>query len=584
MTKHVAILGGGVAGLSAAHELAHADPGATITVHERNHAMGGKARSFAKSGTGVMAGHALPAEHGFRFFPGYYRHVVHTMSQIPFGPPGEGRTVADNLVDAPETHMARLDGPVISMPNHFPTNLRELVDVFTFNQAVDIPRKEIAHFAMRIGQFLVAGDERRFNSFEKISWLDFVDGARMGKAYNDYLADGLNQRTVAASGDNVSARTVGTTLVRIMTDWINPGKSIDRVLDGPTSERWLDPWRAHLEGLGVVFDADCTLERLIWDHDDGITSAQVTRGGGVDVITADAYIVALPVADATKVFEVSKLTTADVGLGGVTQLTDDWMNGIQFYLDGVLDLAPGHTVYVDSDFSLTSISQLQFWQDPPLDPAGPVRSVLSVDISDWETECRCHGRRAKDMTIKQVRDHVWRQLQDHIEPSYGTSLPDRLDWCLDPAITQLSSAKAKPRLRNAEGLFINRVDSWKLRPRAVTGLENLFLAADYVQTVTDLATMEAANEAARHASRGVLRLLGGDRDHVELFDFPEPADFVKLRRIDDAIYKGEAPQPPGEDGSIDRFADGFFTAPPPGPTDHEPRMPAMPTSWTSALV
>jgi uncharacterized protein with NAD-binding domain and iron-sulfur cluster len=92
MPKTVAILGGGVAGLSAAHELA--ERGFHVRVYERKPVLGGKARSIPvpNSGTGGRAD--LPGEHGFRFFPGFYKHVTDTMRRIPYG--AHGNTF-DNL-------------------------------------------------------------------------------------------------------------------------------------------------------------------------------------------------------------------------------------------------------------------------------------------------------------------------------------------------------------------------------------------------------------------------------------------------------------------------------------------------------
>jgi len=99
----VAILGGGVAGLSAAHELA--ERGFAVTVCERNAAFGGKARSMSVAGSGVGRRMDLPGEHGFRFFPGFYKHITDTMSRIPFG---VGRAKCrDNLVQAARILLAR---------------------------------------------------------------------------------------------------------------------------------------------------------------------------------------------------------------------------------------------------------------------------------------------------------------------------------------------------------------------------------------------------------------------------------------------------------------------------------------------
>src|SRR5207244_9663885 len=55
------------------------------------------------------------------------------------------------------------------------------------------------------------------------------------------------------------------------------------------------------------------------------------------------------------------------------------------------------------------------------------------------------------------------------------------------------------RPRNAEPLLVNLQNSWDNRPAAVTKFENLFISGDFVQTYTDFASMEAANEAARRA-------------------------------------------------------------------------------------
>src|SRR4051812_32729369 len=103
MGQRVLVLGGGVAGMSAAHELV--ERGFEVEVHEAKDVAGGKARTIYVPGSGAGGRPDLPGEHGFRFFPSFYAHLPDTMKRIPFA----GRSVFDNLVQA--SHYLLADGP-----------------------------------------------------------------------------------------------------------------------------------------------------------------------------------------------------------------------------------------------------------------------------------------------------------------------------------------------------------------------------------------------------------------------------------------------------------------------------------------
>ena len=123
----VAVLGGGVAGLTAAHELA--ERGFEVVVLESRSIPGGNARSLPVPGSGVDGRADLPAEHGFRFFPGFYRHLPDTMSRIPTG---DG-TVLDRLTAATRVMIARAGGRhEMVAAAHLPTSLDDLGVVSRF--------------------------------------------------------------------------------------------------------------------------------------------------------------------------------------------------------------------------------------------------------------------------------------------------------------------------------------------------------------------------------------------------------------------------------------------------------------------
>jgi uncharacterized protein with NAD-binding domain and iron-sulfur cluster len=182
------------------------------------------------------------------------------------------------------------------------------------------------------------------------------------------------------------------------------------------------------------------------------------------------------------------------------------MNGIQIYLKEDVPLVYGHSIYVDSPWALTSISQAQFWRHVSLSGYGDgtVRGIISVDISEWG-EPGLNGKAAKDCTPEEIETEVWEQLKRSMNYGDIATLKDEQlhSFSLDPSLSRHQGTTA-----NEEPLLVNLVDTWKLRPEAVSKIPNLFLAADYVRTYTDLATMEAANEAARRAVNGILDAAG----------------------------------------------------------------------------
>src|SRR4051812_43844391 len=166
--RRVAVLGGGMAGLAAAHELA--ERGFSVDVYER-HDLGGKARSIPVDGTAAGGRRPLPGEHGFRFFPGFYHHVPDTMRRIPCE--GNANGVWDNLVDTTEMSVERTDGrpdaqlfglapdPAAVMTED---GLRAFITEEVLGQR-GVPPQEAAYFTERLVVFLTSCDERRYGEW-----------------------------------------------------------------------------------------------------------------------------------------------------------------------------------------------------------------------------------------------------------------------------------------------------------------------------------------------------------------------------------------------------------------------------------
>ncbi len=538
MTR-VAILGGGVGGLSAAHELL--ERGFEVEIYERNVLWGGKARSMGMAGSGTDGRKNLPGEHGFRFFPGFYRHVTDTMAKIPF--PGNDNGCLGNLVPTTQIALLREDGVPVVLPANFPKDIGEWQEAFTaaFGSHLGLKKSSAEFFVKRLLRLASACKERMEEEFEKISWWHYLKVDEMNDdrdAYKRMLAEGLTRSLVAMKAEMASTRTVGTMLLQMLYNMMTPGVQIDRVLNGPTNEMWIDPWVDHLVENRAEMHLRSTVKSFSM-ADGRIASVTVDVDGDEREVVADHYICALPVEKLVALL-TPEMEAASKSLSQIHNLHVEWMNGIQFYLDHELPIVHGHTIYVDSAWALTSVSQHQFWAGVKLSDYGDgtVKGILSIDISDWKAPgTKVHLKPAEECTAKEIMEESWAQLRDHLNEGGRQQLDDAdlVAWHLDPDIVFPRTEHRDDH--NREPLLINKANSLQYRPEAGTEIANFYLASDYVHTTTDLACMEGANEAARRAVNALLDREGAKAKRCDLWPWDVPKVFRILQKIDAERWK-----------------------------------------------
>jgi 15-cis-phytoene desaturase len=525
MAIRVAIFGGGVGGLSATHELI--ERGFEVSVYEAKSQFGGKARSLSVPNTGTDGRSDLPGEHGFRFFPAFYRHLPDTMMRIPFA---GNVSVFNNLVHATRIHVARAGMPPLILTARIPQGIEDwtvkFMEVFS---GIGVPHSEVLFFVDRLLALLTSCPERRIAEYEQVPWWSFIDAPNRSSAYQTLLGKGLTRSLVAVRAQEGNARTVGYTLLQLLFGLLTYG-GFDRLLNGPTNDVWLTPWVAYLQQRGADFQTG-TVVKAFNTWADGITSVTVERNGEVRQINADYYISALPVEIMTGLIDDSLKALAP-SIATLHKLRTEWMNGIQFYLARDVPLEFGHTLYADSPWAITSISQRQFWNHANLADFGDGRvgGILSVDISDWETPGILYGKTAMQCSAEEIKNDVWEQIKAHLNVA-GTDIirdHDLLTWFLDPDV-QFPNPRGAT---NLEPLMVNTAGSLQYRPEAFTEVPNLFLASDYVKTYTDVACMEAANEAARRAVNALLDRVGSTTARASVWPLREPDFFGPLIEYD----------------------------------------------------
>jgi 15-cis-phytoene desaturase len=537
----VIVIGGGVAGLTAAHELI--ERGYSVDVYETRPAWGGKARSQPVAGTGTSGRKDLPGEHGFRFYPRFYTHVIDTMNRIPIV--GTPHKVVDNLRSTTESAIALVDNDTWYRFNRRrmsrPFDVLEALELFF--QTLDFDTEDMALFAAKILQFLTTSETRRVAEYERISWWDFLEGDLYSSRFQRQLR-AVPRTMVAMDPKRGSARTVGTISMQLILDYADSGVNNDRTMGGPTSQMWFDPWIAHLTTLGVQLHAGLQVESLEMT---GNKISGVKFVGGATA-SADYYVLAVPLDGVTDMI-TPQMAACDPVLDNLkaANLNDlvSWMVGIQYFLYEDVPLVRGHTFYPDSPWALTTISQPQFWRDLGLFRrtygGGDVGGLISVDISDWDTPGTFIPKTAKQCTPAEIAKEVWEQLKAALngrDPGEDILRDELLhSWHLDDDLDYTAGVPPK----NTSRLLVHPPGSWALRPDAGTAIPNLVLASDYVRTYTDLASMEGANEAARRAVNVILARSMSTARKVETWPLKEPASFDSWKRLDERLYQNGQP-------------------------------------------
>ncbi len=526
-------MGGGVAGLSAAHELA--DRGFEVDVYEAEGVYGGKARSIFAPGR-VRGGADLPGEHGHRIFPAFYHHLLDTLGRIPFEGKADG--VRGNLVPTEASLFFPGGGrPPLRMATSF-ARTRDLAryasTVRSFSKTSAIGPAEMGLLFSRLARVISASDGRRAD-LEKLTWWDFLGADQRSEGFRTAFLRGWTQTFASLTPHAASTRTMGDIMARMWLAMVEGERHAIRVLDGPTSLRWLHPWVDHLRALGVRFHPRRPLRGIHLDRAGGVDAVRA----GDEVVKADAWVLALPV-ERLRPLVGSELRAAAPSLADLDRLKVEFMGGIQLFLARDLPMVPGHSHFAESPWALTSISQARFWRSTDLRDWGPgdIRGVLSVSIGDWYRP-GAHTTRlpAIACTPEQLAAEVWAQIAHHLPPAWRRALDEAglVDFLVDPRIADVATREAR-----LEPLMLNTADSWRHRPEAATEIPNLVLASDYVRTGTDLATMEAANEAARLAVNALLARAGRTTDPCMIRPFVPPAPFSWLRKLDARMYRRAA--------------------------------------------
>jgi uncharacterized protein with NAD-binding domain and iron-sulfur cluster len=524
----------------------------------------------------------LAGEHGYRFFPSFYRNLFDTLRRIPFLEPEnrplelatggrfrksgapkdyrvDGENVLDRLVSLDRHALCFEDGrSPLELPRSSDRSASTMMSML--DDAIErlrLPPSDLLRMQATLLRYATSSRARR-SEYEHLSWAQF---SRSDEASDEFRRAMKHwpRALVGLSSEKADSRSFGSVQVQLLLDQAREDGLRDGSLDAPTSEAWLDPWRRYLNRhLGVTFHVG-TLDSI--DANGGVRrTVKSNAGAQSDEVPPDAYVVvALDLSSLLAMQRHGRLALrGDTPINDLRELErrirmqaidppfSDFV-GVQFFLEEDHSILRGHIYYPDSPWALTSVSPVQYRRDRP-DKRTRAAGMVSVVIGDLDaTHKKAPGDPGCSMrecqTKEEIARRVWMQIR--AASKYAESpLPEQpLAFHIDSGWHQTEGADGKLAWVNSTPFLVNDValaDWWPETPGAYRVHGGRFaFAGTWLRTNTRLVTMEAACESGRHAANAILEHYAACAENaayakVRTFDLEdlEPKDLDWLRRLD----------------------------------------------------
>ena len=526
--KTVLIVGGGIAGLTVAYELGRSGQ-FDIIVCEQNPELGGKARS-------LRTAHQQPTEHAMRVLLASYTCLFRIMEEIKSP---EGKSLMDNLR---YPHFSFRDGT-----NEYKTSaeyigffhyLRDAFGMIRFFLRAKVPVIELAIFLFRVGRILWSTPSQVNARMGRVSFEEYMDSVDRSPAFRGTMLR-VSEMLVAAK------RTASAALVaRLVIEWFvgpflhSPFRRLGFAsLDGPTSERLIDPWVEHLKRQGVKFRLNTRITSLIAQARE-ITGVRTENAG---VLVADYYCLCLPHLALDTLIQ-GRLQRFVPTISDLTRFGEEWSAGIQYYLSevpqGLRETEGRIIVDVASAWSIVYMLHANGapWVNVPL-PPGTV-AVLSLVMSNGRNSgqhtttkpfVRCHSEEMKNEALAQIG--LLNELKS-VPYAIGPDLQfiDLQSYLANPHKYDSGGASKvdNQTILVSDGLlYVRMPQNLDNEPTNFTDIHNFFIAGEFTRTNFSIPTMEKSCESGMRCASAMCEANGCAYDDSRLIPAGLPLAFLR---------------------------------------------------------
>ncbi len=559
--KTVVIAGGGIAGLTAATLLGEA--GFRVILCERANTLGGKAKS-ARTPEG------LPIEHSLRVYSASYHTLLGVLAKIPVS---NGKHILDHLLGVrmlpvfidgtfgpaikPKA-IAKTPGPIRSRLLRILRSFRQIATavpraliLVVFFQSKGIPVRETFRYVYAHLKTIWACKERIARELGGISYSEYLDFPRRSAPFQKYFS--AFPKAIVAARENAAATVIVQMMGSVLFGLANPPQGLEHLpdlmmMDGPTSERLIDPWVCHLRNLGI----EIRLNTAVSDFKflPGQLEALIMADG--QILEGDYFLLSLPYMALRHLAIHTQLGANVPHLTEQHRISMEASNGMQCFLKSLPQplaqhFRPGVPVcHMDSPWNLVSTMQgAGFWRNVEM-PQG-ITHVLSLTWSSADSKGSLTGLTVEQCTPEQIFHECMYQTGFDSASVVSWHIDDELSFvedsdyfsvssCLPPHLA--SSPHNGKRLLNFSPLTILLPDSENFRgglPRIDTEVSNLLLAGESAWSPRLrylVPTMEKAANSGYVAAMSIISEAAPEAFDAVKLPLSDPLALGWLRKID----------------------------------------------------
>jgi uncharacterized protein with NAD-binding domain and iron-sulfur cluster len=526
--KSIIIFGAGIAGLSAAHELAQL--GYSVTVYEATDQAGGFFRS-ARLGKDNM-----PTEYSWHGMGPWYHNAFDLMQKIPFSEKGSIYDLAlSRPLDFgifPDNDKAKFYDGLKSIPTMFRMNRWEFV--------------KWSYLMMKTW----TSNNRSTIKYDKLNAAQTWKPLLKETAYKTWRS--CFGPWIGSDWPKVSLQTTGDFFKKQLTskpphhhkaDQDGPAWTQDAgigwlLFKGPSSEYWFDPWVTYLKEMGVTFYWEKALTKLEFDG-----TSIISAYCGEEKITGDSYILAInPFYTAEILSETPELERQ-----GELKLFKPLVKGgphtqvsfrVAFSEKIKFPRVRTAVVVSDSEFNLTLFAEEQVW-DKDVDLGQNIKSLWTGTSCISSVPGRIYHKPVDICTKEEFIEEVKAQILscgalDTLikEANNGRGLKE---FTIEKIEVWSEWVFSREGIKPLQPKWVNTIDTQAFLPAQKTPVLNLFLAGAHTKTQAQVWSIEGAVESGRRAAKAI-------DDRVQVLDQNQPLWTKSLSKIDDLLFKIKAPQ------------------------------------------